>query len=62
MLSRGLQSLFHDIPSTLTAMFIFLTVFLAVTVYVFWRRGAASYYGKLAQIPFSVEEETQNGK
>lgn len=61
MLAKGLQTFFTNIPATLTAMFIFLAVFTAISIFVIWRRGAAGYYSQLAQIPFSVEEENQHG-
>ena len=62
MLAKGLQSFFNQVPATLTAMFIFLSVFVAVSLYVIWRKEAQAFYERLAQIPFTIDEENQNGK
>jgi hypothetical protein len=61
MLSKGLQAFFSNIPATLTAMFLFLAVFLGISVFLIWRRNATAYYNQLAQIPFTVDEEKANG-
>lgn len=61
MLSRGLQSFFSNVPATLTAMFIFLAVFLGISVFLIWRREANAHYDQLAQIPFTVEEDKSHG-
>jgi hypothetical protein len=62
MLAKGLQTFFNNIPATLSAMFIFLGLFLGLSVFLIWRRGAAAHYQRLAQIPFTVEEDNSNGQ
>lgn len=52
-------SYFTDIHYTITALFIFLTVFIGVTLWAY-RKSAKPLYEKMGELPFS--EDLKNGR
>lgn len=55
MLSQGAK-LFSDIPLTVLGMVIFLLVFMAVTLWTFFRPQSKQFYKEIENLPFSGEQ------